>query len=138
MRSSHFSILFAALFVFLFTDVAAARQAVEMSTKNCKRIVRQADSVDATYKPGVDAHGRKVVGADLGGGSKIKLPKKLSFDITADISSSLPSDTDAEPAVGKVEFDFGSKKLTFNGEPIGGQAESEILAKCRQMLKGGQ
>ncbi len=124
-----------------FTDTAAfAKDKVSVSSKDCKRLARKGTD-GAGYKAGVDARGKKVRGADLGGGSPIKLPRVLSFDINADMSKYMSDSAkeklgDAESKVGTVKFDINSGAMTFNGKPLTGRDQAELRARCKRALQG--
>ena len=83
-RQLLFSVVLAGVTLAVAADVRAASQ-LTVSKKDCARIVRYAPSADVAYKPGVDAYGRKVAPADLGGGSALKLPKEITIDIGIDL-----------------------------------------------------
>ena len=116
------------------SHAASAQHKVEITSKDCKRLVRHTPAPDVAYKPGVDVRGKKVVGADLGGGKPLKLPDVITFDITKDLSGHGGS---KETSVGKVKFNIMTGKLSYNGQPLSSNAESELAAKCRQLMKGG-
>ena len=42
-------------------------------------------SADVAYKPGLDVRGRWVGAADIGNGSRIKLPDVFQFNVNVDI-----------------------------------------------------
>jgi hypothetical protein len=80
---------------------AVAQQKLTISAKDCRRLVRHVARDDVTYKAGVDVCGRKLKGppADVGGGSPIKIPTIIEFDVTRDLRSFLGgAKADAEAA----------------------------------------
>ncbi len=126
-------VLVIALSVVFVTSTANAGQSVTISSRDCKRLARSVPSAD--YKPGVDVRGNKVAGADLDGGSTLKvLPPVISFDMSRDFSKYGGS---SDTSVGKVRFDIMSGKLTFNGQPLGGGDQAELAKKCSQLINGG-
>ncbi|NQV56571.1 MAG: hypothetical protein HQ503_11990 [Rhodospirillales bacterium] len=129
----------AGLLAFSTTDAIAGSK-VEVSKRDCQRLVRKTGTAGAAYKPGVDARGRKVAGADLNGGSPIKLPDTLSFDVSTDLGNltgkSIGGGKVSDSKVGAVKYDFKSGQMTFNGKPIGNRAEAELSAKCQKVLSG--
>ncbi len=88
-------------------------------------------------KPGVDVRGRRVVPADLGGGSPIKLPKEITIDIGIDLEEKYGlgagGDYTGTAKVGKVTVKNG--QVTFNGQPLGNQEQQAITAACRNSYK---
>ncbi len=122
-----------ALLAALIAPPAAAGQPVQISAKDCKRLVKHNPAPDVAYKAGVDVRGKKVAGADLGGSSPLKMPNVITFDMTKDLSGKGGS---SETSVGKVKFDIMSGKLTYNGQPVGSGAEAELARKCRQLMQG--
>ncbi|MBT3765938.1 MAG: hypothetical protein HOF84_08780, partial [Rhodospirillales bacterium] len=80
---------------------AVAQQKLSISAKDCRRLVRHVARDDVTYKAGVDVRGRRLKGppADVGGGSGIKIPTIIEFDVTRDLRSFLGGPkADAEAA----------------------------------------
>jgi hypothetical protein len=117
-------------------DVRAASE-LTLSKKDCARIVRHAPSPDVAYKPGVDARGRKVAPADLGGGSLIKLPKEITIDIGIDLEEKYGLGAGGKYTgtsnIGKVKVKNG--RVTFNGQPLGNREQQAIAAACRKTYK---
>jgi hypothetical protein len=62
---------------------------VEISKKDCQRIIRRHDKLDPTYRPGVDVQGKRVAPADLSSGSWLNIPDTISFDVKFDIRNFL-------------------------------------------------
>ena len=69
----------------LLSPVEAKDLILEVTKKDCRRAVRHMPSADVAYKPGLDARGRWVGAADVGGGSRIKLPDVFEFNVNVDI-----------------------------------------------------
>ena len=84
--------------------------------------------------------GRKVAGADLNSGKRLKLPSTLSFDISTDLGTltgkSIGKGKIGDAKIGTVKFDINSGKMTFNGQRISGRTQAELSAKCKQVLSG--
>ncbi|KZD09849.1 hypothetical protein [Oceanibaculum pacificum] len=104
----------------------------------CQRAVAHKPEVGATYQPGVDAYGRPVAPADLGGGSAIRIPETIGIDITVDLQKrfGLPGNSRLffpEAQIGRVEVGRDGKVL-FNGEPVSGDEQLAIEAACREAL----
>jgi len=111
----------------------AADTKVKVSGRDCKRLVQHQASSDVNYKPGVDVRGRRVAGADLAGGIKLKLPKTVEFDIAFNPLKGTAATRFGETSsgVGKVKYDIGKNAFTFNGEPMNDKAVAELARKCR-------
>ena len=112
---------------------------VRVSKQDCANVVRHTPAPDVAYKPGVDVYGRKVVPADLGNPSPIKVPDVISFNLT----QSLPGLSTAtgslgsafgEPVIGKISIQ--GNQVYFSGKPLGGIGQSELAKKCREALSG--
>ncbi len=131
-----FPAVLAGVIVVAATDVRAAGK-LTVSKKDCARIVDHAPSADVAYKPGTDAYGRKVVPADLGGGSPIKLPKEITIDIGIDLEEKYGlgagGDYTGTANIGKVKVKNG--RVTFNGQPLGNREQQAITAACRESYK---
>ena len=68
----------------LLTAPAVSQSKIQVKKRDCRKVLKR-QMKSAEYKPGVDARGRKVKSADLGGGSPIKLPKEITIDIGIDL-----------------------------------------------------
>jgi len=113
------------------TDAASAK----IKSRDCQRLVGHQSS--AAYKPGVDVRGRKVRGADAGGGSTYKLPKEFSFDIGVDIAEKYGLDKKnitASMKTGKVTVRGG--RVYMNGKPMTSNEQAQLEAKCKALLSG--
>jgi hypothetical protein len=62
---------------------------VEISKKDCQRIMRRHAKLDPTYRSGVNVRGKRVAPADLNGGSRLNIPDTISFDVKFDIRNFL-------------------------------------------------
>lgn len=115
----------------------AAEGIVVISKADCRQLVRHTPRPDVTFRPGVDARGRKVKSADLNP-NPIKLPEEIAIDITVNIFDLLGRTAprglgDSEARLGSVVYKRG--RLTFNGEPLGGNAEAAIAAACQEQVR---
>lgn len=101
----------------------------------CQAMATYRPSDDIAYTPGVDVHGKPVVEADLSP-TPMVVPEKIGFDITVDIAryAGIPSVEWQEMAtsVGKVEIDAKTGHMTFNGQPMEGEAEAALRALCTE------
>lgn len=108
---------------------------MEVSRKDCERIVKYTADPDVTYKPGVDVHGNAVAPADLNG-NQIKIPDHIFIDLSLPFKDLLknynPKLENAEVYVGTVEYDIASGRLLFNGQELTDPAENAIAKECRK------
>ena len=85
--------------------------------------------------PGVDARGKKVAGANVAGGSPIKLPKDITFDYGIDMDEKYglgsSGTSTGESVMGKVTVRGG--KVYWNGEPMDGGDQGAISAECARV-----
>ena len=111
----------------------AADTKVKVSARDCRKLVQHQARSNVNYKPGVDVRGRKVVGADLEGGHKLKLPSTVEFNIGFNplkgAAATRFGDTSAN--VGKVKYDISKNTFTFNGQPMNDKAMTDMARKCR-------
>ncbi len=112
-------------------------EGIEISKKDCARIVAHQPSADVEYKPGVDVAGRPVVSADLPGSNIIETPKKIVIPLTLDVADlfSLPDGIAGEAGVGTIEYDIMSGQLEYNGQQITDPQMAAISAACANMKK---
>ena len=118
--------------------MAGGKGKAQVSGKDCKRLLKNAQ-VGAAYQPGVDVRGKKVKGANLDGDSPIKLPKTIAFDFDLSLAGKygIPDDKNYDPSlsVGKVKYDLGSGKLTFNGKPLSPSGEAAVSKACAKAAR---
>lgn len=125
-------ILAAMLSTFISAPVFAAdeKPVPEIDPALCSRIVTYQKPAGVDYKPGVDVHGKPVVEADLNP-SPVKMPERITFDITIDTAKYLGLSTpglEGVVNVGSIAYEKG--QLTFNGEPMEGHAAKALRALC--------
>ena len=105
---------------------------VKLSRSECKGFTKHQSSAD--YKPGVDARGKKVEGADLPGGSPIKLPETISIDIGIDLEKKYGLGAGGkytgEGVVGKVTVK--GDKVFFNDQPLDQRDRAAIAEACQK------
>lgn len=125
------------IIVFLAASVASAlaEQQVQMSSDDCKRLVKHVPAADVAFTPGVDVRGNKVQEADLEGRTPITLPQVFEFNITKDFSAYKGS---TETPVGVIKYDVLSGGLTFNDQPLTNANEAELAATCQRLLQEGR
>lgn len=97
----------------------------------CRQLVAHKPDADVAYQPGVDVHGNPVVEADLNP-SPVKVPDKVSFDVTVDMAQYMgitaPAGLEGQAKIGTVAYEDGV--LTFNGEPMEGPAVAALREIC--------
>lgn len=133
MRYRRFAILIAGC-VFASTGAPAIGDDITVSRKNCKRITRYAPSADVEYKPGVDARGRKVVPADVGGGSRIKIPDEITIPIGIDLDEKYGLGSGGkytgEATIGTVKVRGG--RVYYDGKPLDENDQAAMAAACQK------
>lgn len=127
--------------VFLLAIVlvySAKAQTVTIKSSDCSNFVHHYPSSDVAYKPGVDAQGRSVAPADLGGGAQIKIPTEFSIPITVDLQKRLGVPTDPNNyqtqnfTIGTVTWKDG--RGYFNGQPLQSEESERLAALCQKRL----
>ena len=107
---------------------------ITVSRKDCKRVTRYAPSADFAYTPGVDARGRKVAPADVGGGSRIKIPDEISISIGIDLDEKYGLGAGrkytGEATIGTVKVRGG--RVYYDGKPIDEGDQAAIAAACKK------
>lgn len=108
-----------------------------VTKRDCRRVVAHQPSGDVAYKPGVDVRGNPVAGANVPGSVIIETPKTITIPLTLELADlfSLPEGVSAEAGIGKVEYDIGSGRLEFNGQPLTDPQMAAIAAACANMKK---
>ncbi|CCQ73903.1 hypothetical protein [Magnetospira sp. QH-2] len=116
-----------------FTTPAMAQATLQVTKRDCQRLIRHSPSADVAYKPGVDVRGKRVAPADMHGGSPIKLPKEITIPITVDLAERYGFDDkgmSASSTMGKVTVKGG--QAYWNGKPLNGGDQAGIEAACKQ------
>lgn len=120
---------------------AAADDAKLRITKaDCNRLVKHRPAPDATYQAGVDAHGRRVPGAEVGGATRLDRAEDVVIVIDINLFDRLgippnPESYEAEAVVGVVQLKGDT--ILFNGQPLRSEAESLLADSCRRTLSTG-
>jgi hypothetical protein len=111
---------------------SAKGSSVKLSKSECARIVKHQSS--AEYKPGTDARGKKVKGADLPGGSPIKLPETITIDIGFDLDKKYGLGSGGkytgESVIGKVTV--RGDRVYWDGKPLDAGDQAAIAEACRK------
>ena len=114
--------------------VAADGSVLEVSRKDCKRLLRHEPRADVEYKPGVDVRGKPVAPADVPGSSAIKLPKTINIPIGIDLEKKYGLGAGGkytgESTIGTVSVRKG--RVYWNNEPLGDTEQARIAAACRK------
>jgi hypothetical protein len=112
------------------TDEAATQvetpPKVQITKRDCRRLVRHQASAEVAYKPGVDVRGNPVVGADVNGAFTVPLPDVYEFNVTIDLSAYLDGPEDqlladkaaaiaAERSVTATDAAVSSAALSLSG-----------------------
>ena len=123
----------AAAFMLATGYAQAADTKVKVSARDCRKLVQHQARSNVNYKPGVDVRGRKVVGADLAGGHKLKLPSTVEFNIGFNPLKGAAATRFGETSanVGNVKYDISKNTFTFNGQPMNDKAMADMARKCR-------
>lgn len=111
---------------------------VIVTRAQCRELQRHQPRDDVTFKPGLDVRGKPVVPADLNGGSNLRLPDEISFDLTvrlADFVRQPPPRgiSDSVARLGRIEVK--GNDVSFNGMPMTDPAVAEIVALCRAQIR---
>jgi hypothetical protein len=108
--------------------------APELDPSVCREMTAYVPGADgsADYVPGVDVNGKPVVGADINP-SPVTMPDVVEFDLTVDLAKyiglSAPTGIEGEAVMGKVAV-HKDGRVTYNGQPIEGDAEAALRAIC--------
>lgn len=130
-------ILAVALF---FTLVALAQDVkiseASVSVADCKRIVKH----DATYKPGVDVHGKPVVGADVStDGAALKLPDEIVIDFGFDLAGRYGFEGvglhTATAGILTIQYDLALGGLSVNGKRLNKADSRATTTACTMVLR---
>jgi len=111
-------------------------QTIRVTDRDCTALVAHQPAADVAYRPGVDARGRPVIPADLGGAPKIAVPKEFNIPITVDLQKRLGIPVDpnqyqtSDFTVGTVTWKDG--RAWFNGKALQSDAEARLAALCRK------
>jgi hypothetical protein len=117
---------------------SSARTIVSVDRRDCSQLTRHTPSADVAYKSGVDARGRAVAPANIGGDRPVVLPDRFEIPITVDLGDRLgiPPSGDADYI---AEFPVGAVTVTadgrvvFNGVPLTDDEAAELSALCQQI-----
>jgi len=113
---------------------AHAQTSVQITESDCSQLITHVAASDVTYRPGVDVNGNAVAPADLNPQPQIRVPDVISIPVTIDLATNLGIETPflARPTVGEVQITRDGR-VTFNGQPIGGDAQQALAKRCQQV-----
>ena len=128
-------LIFSVLAVFtLLTGNASAQTIVQITRSDCDHLVAHVPASDEAYAPGVDVNGNAVASADLNAQPRVVMPDVISIPVTVDLATNLGIATPflARPTVGEVQV-TSDGRVTFNGQPVGGDAQQELAKRCQTL-----
>jgi hypothetical protein len=129
-----------AALLFMCTAGVAAAETLTISVSECRKLVRHQPAADVAYRPGVDVRGRRVVPADLGGGTIVAAPEEIEIPITVELDKTIGAAPSGlykpEASIGMVTYKNG--RAWYNGQPLQTEANAEIIAACRATIKDGR
>ena len=110
---------------------------VAVSRRDCDRLVKYQQAPGVEYQAGVDAHGRPVAPADLGGGYNIKPPETIVIPIEILVQDRfhIPSNSvlwNAEAQVGVVTVK--GDQVYYEGQLLGDQETAALEQLCREQM----
>jgi len=111
-------------------------QNLEVSSRDCVRLVEHRARADVEYKPGIDSRGRPVKPADLNPGPMIAAPQTFSFDANVDLKKfGVPTNSalfQPSVGVGKITVEDGGRRVLYNGQSLGNREQEALAELCRQ------
>ena len=110
---------------------------VAVSKRDCDRLVKYRQAPGVEYQPGVDAHGRPVAPADLGGGYTIKPPEIVVIPIEVLIQDrfNIPANSvlwDAKAQVGTVIVK--GDQVYYEGQLLGDPEAAALGELCAEQF----
>ena len=125
-------IIILSLCMMVFSQTVQA-DTIVMDQSLCKYLVEHKADADVEYQPGIDVHGKPVVGADLDE-PVINPPEVISFPITVDAAEysglDVPAGVETEINIGQITLE--NKQLKFNGEPLTPKSQQALIALCHE------
>ena len=124
----------------LATTPAAAGGYVTLSENDCARLARHNPAGDVAYQRGRDVRGKAVAPADLDSGSGLILPDTVVIPIELDLFEryGIPANSanfKGDVFIGEVVVEVATGRALFNGQPLQGEAEAELAARCQRILR---
>lgn len=123
----------ALLLTLLFAGPAVAQAPVDLTV--CRYLPRHKPAADVAYEPGVDVRGNQVAPADLPGSAGAMPAERFDIPVTLDFARRMGLAAPGGAALpGTAELGrltVQGNRLLFNGQPLSGAAESDLIALCR-------
>jgi hypothetical protein len=97
-------------------------------------------AADVEFKPGLDAHGKPVIEADLN--PQLNVPvKDISIPVTVDVAKNLglavPVGTEANAVIGTIKL-APDGSATFNDQPLNLGPDAALIAVCAEEKTGAK
>ncbi len=131
--------ILAACVLTLWLAPAAAGAAVQITKRDCQRLVAYRPDPGVAYVPGADARGRPVAPADLSGAPRIALPETIVIDIEADLQDRFGFPARAESFEGDAQIGVvevaPDGTASFNGQPLQDDAQAALTRRCQEILR---
>lgn len=124
-------LLLLSLLVIPASHADEVENAVTITQKECRKLIRIHDINGADYVPDTDARGNKLVPADLNGGNQITLPKEITFDLGVDLAQryNLGAGVYGKADLGQVKVK--GRHVYWNGQKLAQSDNDAILEACR-------
>jgi len=142
MRTFVTTTAFVLVITIIYAAAASRAQTVVVTARDCTALAQYVPDRSVDYKPGVDADGKPVVPADLGGGTRIELPKEFQIPITVDLQKRLGIPVDPNQyqtdqfKIGTVTYKDG--RAWFNGQPLQDEETARLSELCQKQLRAAR
>jgi len=107
---------------------------LEVSRKDCRRLLRHEPRADVEYKAGVDVRGKPVAPADVPGSLAIKLPKTINIPIGIDLEEKYGLGAGGkytgEATIGTISV--RKRRVYWNKQLLGDAEQARIAEACRK------
>lgn len=104
--------------------------AVSITEKECRKLMRMNDMSGADYVPGVDARGNPVTPADLEP-HPMAPPKEITFNLGIDLAERYGLGDDIKAGFTYGEITVKGRNVYFNGHRLGTSESNAALEACR-------
>ncbi len=105
---------------------------------DCANLVQHQPSADVAYRPGIDVNGNSVAPADLNGGSNVAVPETIEIPIVIDLAERYGKPKATSKFMGETKFGkvvWRDGKAWYNGQPLAGNTNADLVAACRKILR---
>ncbi|NQV80089.1 MAG: hypothetical protein HQ495_06010 [Alphaproteobacteria bacterium] len=110
---------------------------IALSRASCVAIIRYVDTGDAAFKPGVDVHGRPVVGANISEPSTTDVSSDITFTLTlrlGDFGPGIASGlVDSTASVGEVSI--RGNNVLLNGQSLSDAQANTLALACKTQIE---